>query len=301
MTSEVKNTLNIDDSINYWSSRSFDEYCEWIDQNIKVNKFSTLFLFFHLQNFLSLHSSTLSYDKYIYLEKQFECSLELKLLDWANKILLFLIEDFGFQPKIQRLQAQLLECEGSDQQLDRATNIYKSLIYTNIEDRPSVKRFLMHLKSAADYDELKILVSLWNDYLKVNMDDQDAWFELSEIYIKLSNYKEALYCLEEILLHFPYNCNVYQKIGDISATIGSQESLSHAIKYYSQALLIKPTPRAFWGLIFAINTLYKNKKTVDEKHRQIFKIAKVSLETMYNDSPTMKDIKINDLIKVKFD
>ncbi len=295
-----QSSLNIDTSIKYWNSRSYEDYHEWIDEVIKLNKFSTLFLFLHLQNFLTSHASTLSYDKYIYLEKQFDCALELKLLDWANKILMFIIKDFGLEPKVQRLQALLLECEGSTTQMDRATNIYKSLVQSNVEDRASIRRFLMHLKAGADYDELKILVELWNDYLKVNMDDQDAWFELSEIYTKLTNYKEAIYCLEEVLLHFPYNCNVYIRIADISATLGTQDSLTISIKYYSQALLIKPVPRAFWGLIFVINTYYKNKKTIEEKHKNILKIAKASLESMYANS-TMKDIKISDLIKVKFD
>jgi len=299
--SSPENSLNIETSISYWSSRPYEQYLEWMDQNIKLNKFNTLYLFLHLHNFLTLHSSTLSYDKYIYLEKQFECAIELKLLDWANKILLLLIADFGFEPKIKRLQALLLESKVSDEHLGKAVNIYKNLIQSNIEDRPSVKRFLMNLKSGAEYDELKILIELWNDYLKVNMDDQDAWFELSEIFLKLSNYKEALYCLEEVLLHFPYNYAIYLKLADISATINTPESLGQSIKYYSQSLLIKPTPRAFWGLIYVMNALYKNKKGgVEDKHKQILKIAKVSLETMYAES-VMKDIKFEELLKFKLD
>lgn len=300
MSLEDKNNLNIDKNISYWNSCSFEDYREWIDLNLKLNKFTTLSQFLHLQNFLIQHSSHLSIDKFFYLEKQFECSLELKLLDWANQILLIMFNEFSKEPKILKFQAQLFECEGSDHQLDRAANTYKTLIQNNIEDRHSIKKLLMFYKSASLHEDLRTIIGLWNDYLKVHIDDQEAWLELGEIYLKLSNYKEAIYCLEEVLLHTPYNCNIYVKLGDIFATIGTQETLNNALKYYSQALLIKPLPRAFWGLIFTLNSIYKSKKTLEEKHRQLYKIAQKSLEQLYLVSPSTKNLKINELLKMSF-
>jgi ER membrane protein complex subunit 2 len=277
-------TQNIQDSINFFNNKPFETYKEWLDQNIILHKQSTLFLFFHLHNFITLHSPSLDIQRFIYLEKLFNMALELKLIQIAKMILQDFFDFFGKETKIKRMEAQLLEIEDTQ----RAHEFYKRLIILNQEDKTSVKRYIGLLKSSftLSHEDLKKLIEMWNEYLKIYMDDHEAWYELSDIYLLASNYTKAVYCLEEVLLHQPNNFMIYIKLGDILSSLNNSEASVNAVKYYSQSVLIKPTPRAFWGIVAAVNVWMRcNKGKEDggnrEKFRNLVKIAKVNLENMY--------------------
>jgi len=181
-------------------------------------------------------------------------------LDYAKAILIEIKSEFGKESKIKRLEAQFLESSNDVAYIDKAVNTYRNLIQSNIEDRTSIKRYLMMSKISLDTDNLKMNIEKWNEYLKVYMDDVDAWHELSDIYIQAGNYIKAIYCLEEVILHHPNNVKYYIKIGDLFCNFNNNaDAATSAIKYYSQSILFKPTPRAFWGLLYAINIILKNK------------------------------------------
>jgi tetratricopeptide (TPR) repeat protein len=281
-------TQNIQDSINFFNNKSFETYKEWLDQNLILHKQSSLFLFFHLHNFITAHSSNLDIERFVYLEKLFYLTLELKLIQIAKTILAEFLEFFGKEAKIRRMEAQLAEIEDTQ----RAHEYYKRLIISNQDDRVSVKRYIGLLKSSFSIspEDLKKLIEMWNEYLKIYMDDHEAWYELSDIYLLACNYTKAVYCLEEVLLHQPNNFYIYTKLGDILCTMNNSEAAVSAVKYYSQSILIKPTPRAFWGIIAAINIYIKYNKgkedsIVKEKFKNLLKIAKINLENMYVKSP----------------
>lgn len=281
---------NINKSIDSCNRKSFEEYKEWLDMSLKLGNNTTLFFFLHIQNFLKHYSSTLSYQKHFYLEKLFYFSLELKILDISRKILKEMKSEFGNEPKLKRMEAQLLENDNkSDDSVAMANNIYKNLIRYNQEDRSTLKRYLVFLKAQYDFEGLKKYAELWNEYLKVYMDDFEAWSELSDIYILNSNFNQAIFCLEEVLLHTPNNYTIYTKIGDMLSSFNNTDSAGKALKYYSQSIMIKPTPRAFWGIIHTTNVLFKTNKTLEPKIKQLFKIAKIQLANFYENSP----IKVN--------
>jgi hypothetical protein len=277
------NTQNISNSLSHFNSKSFEEYKEWLDKNIKLNKFSTIFYFMHVRNFLYKHGSSLGYEKFYYIEKYFYYSLELKLVDLARRIFFEIASQFGREPKIQRLEAMLKEAEGKDVKLP--ANIYTNLFQYNQDDRQSLKKYLMLFKVINKFDNMKEYIDNWNEYLKVYMDDYDAWYELSDVYILTNNHAKAVYCLEEILLHQPNNYKIYIKIGDIQSGLNHSEAAGSAIKYYSKSILIKPTPRAFWGIIYSLNILARANKTLDPKMKNLLKIAKIQLENFYSKSP----------------
>ena len=272
--------FNTNTTLEFFNNKTFEMYKEWLDINLKLNKSSSISYFLHLNNFLKKHSSALGYHKYFYLEKLYYFTIELKLVSLSKEILNIFIQEFGRESKIIRMEAQLSEIEN----LSNAFTTYKKLISFNQEDRVSIKKFLAFIKPIYA-DNLKKYVELWNEYLKVYMDDFDAWYELSDVYLQNSNYNKAIYCLEEVLLHLPNNYEVYTKIGDILSTMNNSESAVNAIKYYSQSILIKPTPRAFWGLVYAINVIYKANKNLDEKTKNLLKISKANLMNFYKDSP----------------
>jgi tetratricopeptide (TPR) repeat protein len=237
-------------------------------------------MFNHLNNLINSYSSELGGDRFYYLEKLFYYSLELKLLDVALGILNKLKNQFGEEPKIKRLYANFLEIDNNEENLSKAIKIYKALIKTNQEDKATVRQYLSFLKLHSDS---KAYIEFLNEYLTVYMDDFDVWYELADIYISTNNLNKALFCLEEVLLHHPNNFKIYNKIGDILASFNNSESALNAIKYYSQGALIKPTPAAFWGMLFSLSIIYKSNKNLDEKLNKVYSIAKENLETMYND------------------
>jgi tetratricopeptide (TPR) repeat protein len=285
-------SLNIEQSINYFNKISFETYREWLDSNLILHKNSTLFLYLHLKNFIINNSHILQIQRFIYLEKLFNYALELKLLDESRRILLEFYQNFGKESKILRMESQLAELDDTQ----RANEFYKKLIISNQEDKVSVKKYIGLLKSSftLSHEDLKKLIEMWNEYLKIYMDDYEAWYELSDVYLLSSNYSKAVYCLEEVLLHQPNNFNVYTKLGDILCTLNNSEAAVNAVKYYSQSVLIKPTPRAFWGIIAAINVYFRYNKGKDdvganlairEKYKTLQKVAKINLENFYAKSP----------------
>ena len=56
-----------------------------------------------------------------------------------------------------------------------------------------------------DRDHHTEAITLLNKYLEVNMQDVEAWTELTDIYLAKSNYAKAAFCYEEILSLQPNN------------------------------------------------------------------------------------------------
>jgi tetratricopeptide (TPR) repeat protein len=271
-------------SMDYFSNKSFDHYRDWLDLNLRLGKLSSLFALLHLVNFLKLHSSSLGIQKFVYMEKLFDLAVELKLKPYAEMLLSKFLQEFGKdEPKIQRMIAYLFEIDS--EQMKNAAQTYKKLIRYNQEDKQSLKKYLAFIKPFYMADNLKKYVEMWNEYLKVYMDDVDGWWELSDIYIQTQNLPKAIYCLEEVLLHLPNNYEIYTKVGDTLVSLNNSDSAKVAVKYYSQSILIKPSPRSFWGLVYCLNIIYKANKDLDHESKNLLKIAKINLENFYSTSP----------------
>jgi tetratricopeptide (TPR) repeat protein len=276
-------------------NKSFEEYKEWLDNSIRLNQESSISILYHLLHFTKKYRSNLGLDIIFYNEKLFNTALEVKLLDIAQSVLKTFKAEFGENEKVKRMQAELLEIDSEKtDSLQNALSIYKQLIHANQEDRQSVKCYLGIYKVLYSFENMKSYIELLNEYLHVYMDDQDVWYELSDMYILANNLNKAIYCLEEVLLHQPNNINIYNKLGDILCSFTNTESAVSAIKYYSQSLLIKETPKAFWGIVYAINVIYKYNKTLDDKFKSLLFIAKAKLEEYYP-----KDFKFENFYNIK--
>jgi tetratricopeptide (TPR) repeat protein len=269
---------NLKNSIITLSKKSFVDFKEHIDNSIKLNDKSSIYIFNILNKLLKDYSSELGGDKFFYLEKLFYCSLELKLLDVSSNILNKLKNQFGDELKIKRLYANYLEVDNNEENLSKAIKIYKALIKSNQEDKATLREYLTFMKLQC---EPKTYIEHVNEYLEVYMDDFDVWYELADIYISNNNLNKAIFCLEEVILHHPNNYKIYNKIGDLLASFNNSESANNAIKYYSQSALIKPTPAAFWGILYSLNIIYKANKNFDEKQQKVYSIAKENIENMY--------------------
>lgn len=65
--------------------------------------------------------------------------------------------------------------------------------------------------AAAANEYVKDLLS----YLDVKPSDNQAWYELSEVYLKLGNYQQSIYSLQQILLNVPFAYNVHYKLATV--------------------------------------------------------------------------------------
>jgi tetratricopeptide (TPR) repeat protein len=275
-------------------NKSFEEYREWLDTSMRLKQDSSVSLVYHLLTFLKKHRSNLGLDIIFYREKLFHYALETKLLDIAYSIFKELKAEFGDNEKVKRMQAELLQLDPESNSMEKALTIYKQLVHSNQEERLSIKCYLGIYKFLYSFENMKSYIELLNDYLQAYMDDQDVWYELSEMYILTNNSNKAIFCLEEVLLHQPYNINIYNKLGDILCSFNNSDSAVNAIKYYTQSLLIKETPKAYWGIVYAINVYYRYNKTLDEKLRNLLVISKAKLEGYYP-----KDFKFEAFYNIK--
>lgn len=55
-----------------------------------------------------------------------------------------------------------------------------------------------------------------NQYLEIYMADADAYAELADLYLSITDYKKAVFCVEELILHNPYNYLYHLKYADVS-------------------------------------------------------------------------------------
>ena len=277
-------TSTVQKSIEYWNKKSFNEYKDFLEKAIKLNNKSSIFMYTHLDNFLAKYKSSLGYDGYPFLEKLFYISLELKRYETANQIINSIYKDFGGEKKIIRMIAEKNELDPKSD-ISLSLEKYKQLMLFNQEDKESIKRYLMFMKFNLKTEDIKGYIDKWNEYLKVYMDDEEAWNELAEVYLMCNNYSKAIYCLEELLLHNPMNYLTYMKIGDIYASLGNTDACKNGLKYYSQAALITPTPKAFLGIAHCVNCIYKVEKKLDDQTKALVRIAKTQIKNMYAISP----------------
>ncbi|ODV61626.1 Emc2p ASCRUDRAFT_34214 [Ascoidea rubescens DSM 1968] len=104
-------------------------------------------------------------------------------------------------------------------------------------------------------------------YLEINSSDSEGWNELSDIYYKLGNYEKAIYCLEEILINFPFAYNIYAKLASIylsfsykilfnySASSGLKLSNNNTLKNYLKSIELSESYLNGWSGIYSLTSI----------------------------------------------
>ncbi|KAG5856958.1 hypothetical protein ANANG_G00013420 [Anguilla anguilla] len=100
-----------------------------------------------------------------------------------------------------------------------------------------------------------------NEYLEQFVGDQEAWHELSELYINEHDYAKAAFCLEELMMTNPHNHLYCEQYAEVKYTQGGMENLELSRKYFAQALkLNNRNMRALFGLYMSASHIAASPK-----------------------------------------
>ncbi|KAL9653378.1 hypothetical protein ABK040_002014 [Willaertia magna] len=218
-------------------------------------------------------------------------ALDLNQIDLAQQCLIILQDKFGSGLRVQRLEGLVME---GTEAYEEALSIYDDIIESNPTDQISYKRKVAIYKALND--NIKAIQTL-NQYLQIYQNDSDAYEELFDLYLILSEYKSALFCIEELILQNPKNYIYHLKCADVHYTLGDYKV---ARKYYSQSLNLKPenNNRALFGLYLTCKSLPNN--TNDKLNKELSSLTQeriIKSYTKVNNNELailMKDIFLQD-------
>lgn len=108
-----------------------------------------------------------------------------------------LVERFPSSVRVKRMQGMALEAEGKAKE---AADLYEELLVTDPANQAVKKRLVALHKDAENWDGAIKQLTL---YLEVFMTDYEAWAELASLYIHVGRFKQALFCVEELILSHP--------------------------------------------------------------------------------------------------
>ena len=158
---------------------------------------------------------------------------------------------------------------------DEALKVYDDMIKGDEANSILYKRKVAILIAQRKTSEA---VKELTEYLKKFMNDQEAWMELSDLYIQEQEYSKAVFCLEELILLNPDSTLYHTRLGEIYYTINTPESLDLARSYFAQAVKLNPNNlRGLYGLFLSATHPSSTPKTAAQKKKENQKLASWSL------------------------
>jgi tetratricopeptide (TPR) repeat protein len=213
------------------------------------------------------------------LEQKFIHSLENREFVIAKNYFSKFINKFGKDSKrIKKLQGLLYE---SEEKYEEADNLYRELLKKDPTNTFIMKRQICIRKSLGD---INTTIKLLNEYLKIFMADSEAWQELADLYISQQMYKNAAFCIEEVILSSSQNYHLYSRYGEILYTLGGYDNLKLARKYfcYSLELYQKSNLRALYGILMTTISISLTKQgKQDKENKEIFIWCQQKLKENY--------------------
>ena len=202
------------------------------------------------------HANKLGDELWLLYEQVCIAAFDCNRMELAVKCLRALDKQFPKSNRVLRLKAMRKEVLG---QYNDAKQIYEVMLEDDPANLLIRKRLIALTKVQNDPEET---ISALNAYLKDFMGDQEAWMELSELYIKQQEFSKAAFCMEEVMLSHPHNHLYHQRYAEIQYTINTPDSMEKARKYFAQALKLDPNNvRALYGLFLTTNSSIAKKGT----------------------------------------
>ena len=208
-------------------------------------------------------------EKWMILEQVSIAAMDTYRPDIVDVTLCRLAEKFGVDSlRVRRLFAMQHEMR---EEWSEALEILETILDVDQANSSARKRKIAIFRAQGDNGKA---IHELTRYLKVFMSDQEAWMELSELYILEQDYNKAAFCMEELLLHNPHNHLYHLRNGDIRYTMGGYDQLEVAKQFYSQAVRLAPSNiRALYGLLLTSGQLAANVKYGQPKKKEYAEVA----------------------------
>lgn len=206
------------------------------------------------------HGNKLGDELWTIYEQVFLASIDCRKMDLATMCLRELKTQFPKSIRVEKLNAMRLE---AFEKYEEAEQIYNKILEAEPANAVVRKRLVAILKAQNRVGEA---IKELNEYLKKFMSDQEAWTELAELYISQQDHKKAKFCMEELILMNPHNHLFHQRYAEILYTLGGNENMEKARKYFAQALkLDNNNMRALFGFFLASAHLANSSKDIKTK------------------------------------
>ncbi|KAK4023475.1 Tetratricopeptide repeat protein 35-B [Daphnia magna] len=217
---------------------------------------------------LANHFGKLGDEGWLVLEQVFIAALDCHSMEIANFCLSKLNQEFPDSMRVKRLKAMKYEAL---ERYEDALDILDLIIKKDETNAASRKRKVTIYKSQGMIIEA---IKELTDYLRIFMADQEAWMELSDLYISQQEWNKAAFCVEELMLHSPFNHLYLQRYAEIKYTQGGYENLEIARSYYAQAAKLNPNNvRALYGLLLTSVHMASNSKCPSQKKKESIKLS----------------------------
>lgn len=201
------------------------------------------------------HGNKLGDELWTIYEQVFLASIDCRKMDLATMCLRELKTQFPKSIRVEKLNAMRLE---AFDKYEEAEQIYEKILEAEPANAVVRKRLVAILKAQNRVGEA---IKELNEYLKKFMSDQEAWTELAELYISQQDHKKAKFCMEELILVNSHNHLFHQRYAEILYTLGGNENVEKARKYFAQALkLDNNNMRALFGFFLASAHLANSSK-----------------------------------------
>uniref|UniRef100_A0A914Q2D0 ER membrane protein complex subunit 2 n=1 Tax=Panagrolaimus davidi TaxID=227884 RepID=A0A914Q2D0_9BILA len=233
-----------------WTGISFSEAREtlkkWREEHARRSE-ETVEIWEHV---LSRYGSSLGDELWPVLEQVTLAAIDAARHDLVLECLQKLIKKFPASGRVTKLQAMRLEAEGK---FDAAEEIYDKLIKAD-EANPSFRKRKVAILIAKG-ERLEAIREL-NSYLEIFLNDQEAWQQLCELYLKEGDYARAAFAFEDVLLSNPHSSLSFRRMAEIRYASGGTENLELSKAYFERAILMSENDiRSLYGLILVCNAL----------------------------------------------
>ncbi|KFM26934.1 ER membrane protein complex subunit 2 [Auxenochlorella protothecoides] len=155
-----------------------------------------------------------------------------------------------------RLAGMLGESAG---RTSEATQLYAKELELDPQNALILKRSVAMHKGQGN---IPAALAALHTYLASNQLDWGAWEEAAELYIQAQLYQQAVFCLEEVLLHQPIALGTHLLLADTLCTLGGTPNLLTARTHYSAVVELSGgrSARALYGLTYVAAQLGADRK-----------------------------------------
>ncbi|KAK6627843.1 hypothetical protein RUM43_002288 [Polyplax serrata] len=222
---------------------------------------------------LSHKEHKLGDEKYLILEQVCIAAADVNKIGIIDQCLYSLHNEFPGSLRVKRLQVLKLELA---EKYDEALKFLDELCKIDETNPAPRKKRIAIFKSKGNIPEA---VKELTEYLKKFMSDEEAWQELSELYLIEQDYGKAAFCMEEVILISPHNHLYHQRYADIKYTQGGYDNLEIARSHYCLAIKLSPNNmRALYGLFLCAANIAVHQKTLSQKKKESSKLASWALK-----------------------